>query len=629
MSRARTALVASAVFSVACIYSWLGAFTTYEWIDEGQIVYPGWRVAMGAIPYRDYLHAYGPSLFFLNGALLALFGTDLAVIRVSLAVLAGALSLGLFLACQRLAGGMIALLVTVGFILVWGSPIWVFHTAYASHYTIVCGMWALVVLLGGPPTVRRCLVAGLLIGVGASFKQTTGLLLGMAAAVPLMSTTGAPAASRAVRLLAIAFAALAWLLLVTFAVGRHVGLATMALVIPAAAGAALMAVVALRDEHFAPPIAALVALALGAALPLGAWTAFFVGLGALRVFVQDLIVFPQRLEWFDPLQVPVAVVSGTVVTACGVFVMCRRLHGLRPWAGTLATSVALLVPVVASGGGAFVGLSWVPVIAAYASIAALVGGHWQGARVERARALALSYAMWALPSLFPSADFAHALMTLPLSLPALVSLAPSGEPRVAGRLPGRTIAAVAAVVVTLALVGPYVATFGFSTTGPVSAGPGLARATGVTSTAPRFRAMAQVVQAVEARAPAGAPLLVLPSEQGLYVLANRVSVFDAEELVLYLVAHGLLSKHDADEFTDEAAMLARLRTARPLLVRIDAPKEDARFAASFPSLAAFIDERYEEVERFGPYRILALRESLEPTSSAETVGRLSRRKTVR
>src|SRR5262249_46380133 len=80
------ALAVAAIVRVAAVGFWPGLWLSLEWVAQGQIVYGAWRVARGDLPYRDFVHMYGPSLFFLNGALLRWFGEDLAVIRIALLV---------------------------------------------------------------------------------------------------------------------------------------------------------------------------------------------------------------------------------------------------------------------------------------------------------------------------------------------------------------------------------------------------------------------------------------------------------------------------------------------------------------------------------------------------------------
>src|SRR5262245_17970853 len=106
------------------------------WIDSGLVVYGGWRVADGALPYRDFDHVYGPALFYLNGALLRLFGADLSVIVTSILVLKAVLAALVFMLARRVAGTPIAVVTTAILVVVWGAPLWLFNAPYAQHYAV-------------------------------------------------------------------------------------------------------------------------------------------------------------------------------------------------------------------------------------------------------------------------------------------------------------------------------------------------------------------------------------------------------------------------------------------------------------------------------------------------------------
>ena len=102
------------------------------WIDSGLVVYESWRVADGALPYRDFDHVYGPSLFYVNAALLRLFGADLAVIVTSVLVLKAILAALVFALARRVATAPVATTVTALLVLVWGSPLWLFTASSSS-----------------------------------------------------------------------------------------------------------------------------------------------------------------------------------------------------------------------------------------------------------------------------------------------------------------------------------------------------------------------------------------------------------------------------------------------------------------------------------------------------------------
>ena len=78
------------------------------WIDSGLVVYGAWRVTNGALPYRDFDHVYGPSLFYVNAALFRMFGTDLSVTVTSILVLKAILAALVFSLARRVATPTVA-----------------------------------------------------------------------------------------------------------------------------------------------------------------------------------------------------------------------------------------------------------------------------------------------------------------------------------------------------------------------------------------------------------------------------------------------------------------------------------------------------------------------------------------
>ena len=74
--------IAALLWVAAAGYFLVGIGIGIEGVDEGHLVYLSWRVAEGALPYRDFQHWYGPATFFFNGALFRLFGPDLLVVRL-------------------------------------------------------------------------------------------------------------------------------------------------------------------------------------------------------------------------------------------------------------------------------------------------------------------------------------------------------------------------------------------------------------------------------------------------------------------------------------------------------------------------------------------------------------------
>ncbi len=100
----RRALCLVMLFVLAAAYMRLGLLIPIDWGDEGQIVSPMWRVAEGEVPYRDFQHLYGPSLFYLGGLLFRLFGSDLVVLRYFLLALKAATCVMVYLGARRISG---------------------------------------------------------------------------------------------------------------------------------------------------------------------------------------------------------------------------------------------------------------------------------------------------------------------------------------------------------------------------------------------------------------------------------------------------------------------------------------------------------------------------------------------
>ena len=163
------------------------------WIDSGLVVYGSWRVADGALPYRDFDHVYGPAVFFWNGALLRAFGADLHVIRASLVVVKTLLAVGVHALATAAAGRTWAAVAATGFlVVVWGAPLWLFAEPYAQHYGVLLAVAGAAAFLAMParPYVAA-LLAGLSFGCAAAFKLTCGVV-GLSAVVLWILADSAP-----------------------------------------------------------------------------------------------------------------------------------------------------------------------------------------------------------------------------------------------------------------------------------------------------------------------------------------------------------------------------------------------------------------------------------------------------
>ncbi|MCW5890580.1 MAG: hypothetical protein KIT14_08510 [bacterium] len=560
--RAVSWLAGALLALAATAYLAFGLHLGLEWIDEGHIVYPAWRVARGELPYRDFQQLYGPSVFVLNGALLRLFGEELAVVRAGLLAVKLLLGALVFVLARDVAGRGLALAVTAAFVVIWGTPIWVFNAPYANHYALACQLLAVAVLLRGRarPLVAA-LVAGVLVGVGMTFKQTAGVFAAVTVALFLLApdrTQGEPAWRRLLwwaAVLATAGVVVAYL--------RERTPAALVLALPLAG---LVAVAAGRGGGDrgggvrAQPFAALLVFAAGAALAPVAVGVVFAAEGTLgRLLADTLLELPQRVAWFIPLKPP----------------------DVRGWFGAGTFGLVLWLPV-------FVPLAAVPLLAARRSGPGGDAAPWLLAWTAAGCCLAM----------YPAADMPHALMLLPALLPLLAwALAVAAGPRGVRRAAVLALAAAIAVAILRTPVQQARAVIA----API--GPTLPRAAGI-RTIPVAADDNAALLALLAKEPAERELLILPSEQMTYFLAGRRAALQDREYVLYLATTGFVHPEDARAAFDEEGAIARLVATRPLVIEHDVGPYLARVRTMFPTLAAFLDKYYRERERAGRYTVL-------------------------
>jgi hypothetical protein len=599
-------LFAGAAAYFAC--SWGVAL---DWTDQGQIVYPSWRVAQGAMPYRDFRHLYGPSLFYLNAALFHLWGSDLAVVRASLIVVRAAVATLVYLAARQVASWSAALIAYGLLVAVWGAPWWIFTTPYANHYAVALVMGGLLLFLARPAGCRGAFAAGLLIGTAATFKQTnavfaligfTWLSIHARGAADAAGPRGAlPPLGRVARVLAL----VASLGVLALYLSAHPHLWTdVALLGPAAAVTALLG----RRELVRPPTLAdqrralqcLASCLLGAAVPIGMVMIVYLHAGVLGLLVRDTLVgLPQQLTWFTPLPIPSRRTLWLAVAVAATLVAARRGRG-----GRFALGLAAVAWAAYGSSGVDLRRDWaselyrlvnlLPVVLPWMAMPAVFGD-----RASLPLSTFFFLAVASLPQLYPAGDFLHVIMGLP---PFLVLLA--------WRLDGKAVAGPrgarrAGAVLGAALCAPFVLALlrvRFDRTAPDIS---LTRASGVFDPSPKFHQGAALVGYLDAPERRERPVLVITNEQLIYFLAGRVSVLDEHEFVLYLLEAGLLPVERARAAIDEGAVAARLEAMRPLIVDDPTSPATGRFRAAFPAVAALLDRGWAPVATFGGYRVLA------------------------
>jgi GT2 family glycosyltransferase len=583
-----------------------------ELTENGMILYPSWRVGHGAVPYRDFVQLFGPSLFYVNAAVLALFGVDLLAVRWLVLALKLAI-LGLaYLCARRVAALPWALGCVAAVAVVWGTPWWLFNTPYANHFGLtfcLAGIWLALAL----PTslVARSAAAGLAFGIAATFKQTTGLFALIALLAALLLAPGAGEQGprwlmgrlgTALRWLALAAAAL---LLAAYLAPRQTPWTLLALVGPVAA---LGVIVARREwsGSLAAPAraagaAAVLAATAAAALPLLAYAGLFAAHGALGAFVRNTAVgLPDQVYWFVPYAVPpwpswVAAIAATAGLAA-LRAWRRRGAWRLPAAVAAAAALVLASHIAVAPAGTWlptvfgVGILLLPLIA------------WGGV-VELARrpptpavAVVASFAIMSLTFLTPAGDPWHALMIAPAFVPLL---AHQGQRWMDVPAPARSSLPLggAAAALGVVLVGPFARMWAQDV---AAAHAAATRWRGVMAPTPRFAAATAVVDHLRQRP--GAPLLVTASESLLYPLAGRDSSLPAEEFVIYLIGFDIITAADAHQLLPEARVLAQLESLHPTIV--EAEPATARFRRFYPAAAQWIDAHYRPSFTPAPYRVL-------------------------
>ena len=630
--RISRALVYACLLLTATLYFRLGAFSTLEMTDEGLVVYPSWRVTAGALPNRDLQHIYPPGVFFLNGALFAAFGADLAVVRWALIALKAILGLLVFALALRVASGAAAFLAWALFVVVWGAPMWLFNSPYANHYGLTLSLVGLLTLLSEPGSRARLVVTGLCLGTATLFKQTLGALYAIAIACALLyrwqalaSRSRAAAGISRVSRIAPAVAPLAGLgLQLAYAAKKLATWSTALLLAPS-----VLATLALGARQLFGPAPAthrrylgdFFSFAVATSSPLVACAVFYAAQGSLANLVYDtLIVLPQRVEWFVPLPIPDTRTIAHATALLSLLALLRGAQGERTnpnalafWGGALLLSVAtaLLAPPEQWGwvGDILRLLWWVPVLAVCGFLPHVLRRlRSDETATERHLAFATCwfFAAAALLQLYPAADLPHAGMVLPAILPLLAVAAdrfvgPPGDVRGGAR--SLRILAVAALAALAA--APFVQAQRTSLVNRPSSFAGLSRASGVWSPGNQFTDAVDLVARLESDP---SDVFILANQTVLYFLSAHQSLFDDSEQVLYLIGTGLIGSEEARLLLPESHILARLEETRPLVVDDVASPAGERFRSMYPAVEHYLEEHYGSPESFGSYRLWQHRE---------------------
>lgn len=150
--------------------------------DEGTLLYQIYRTYLGQLLYVDFHAGYTPGLFYWNAGLYALFGVNVVVLRLCLAVVNGLSVYCMYWLARRLGAGALSA-ATAGFLYVAFIP---FFDGQFAAFNIPYPIWYVTLfwLLGVICAVRWWdegrggwwLPAGLCAGVVFAFKPNSGLL---------------------------------------------------------------------------------------------------------------------------------------------------------------------------------------------------------------------------------------------------------------------------------------------------------------------------------------------------------------------------------------------------------------------------------------------------------------------
>jgi hypothetical protein len=640
---ARRILLLASLFLVSALYFSLGINTTMDLVDQGQIVYPSWRVSEGALPYGNFRHLYGPSIFFFNGMVFRLFGPDLWVLHCCLVLLKSLVVIFVFVAARRIGRTTAALMVAAFLVIVWGSPFLIFNTPYASYYAIPLILAGMLFFIVNRSRLKlSSTIAGLCFGLAMTFKQTSGVFAAVAfawsmlhhrlEAVPGVGSRWRLASS--VRLLTIAaplgvFAVYLW---------AHLDLWTdLVLSLPALFTCVWLA----RREIDRPPSAdddryafsGIVSCAVGLLYPIVVYGVFFQYHGILNRVVHDtLIGLPQKMAWFTPFPRPGLLTVLLLLTGATFFVAIRLAFSRKadpPYRWCFPVAAMILVVAGAA-------LAWqlirhtptlsevavrllfsLPVLVVWATLAAVLrrdpvdATDSSRAATESGLVLFGCYGVVSLLHFFPAADVWHVLMTLPVFL-ILLARPLAGLLRCGARGPTLTpgvglAGGVAALLLAVVLAVPFVQALVFTRTALPDLHVGFERASGVFDPSPKFGEAVALVDYLREPAQRERRLLVLVNEQMIYFLAGKPSILEDHEFLLYLVGADLIEATDARRAADEQKLVRRVEAGLPLVVDDSDSGSGARLRQVFPALGAFLDRCGHPVATFGSYEVLDCR----------------------
>lgn len=622
--------------------------------DEGTVLNQVLRTARGERPYLDFHTGYTPATFYVNAALLRIFGTSVLPIRTLLAgvnTIAVVLVFRLALRFAPVAESVAAALAYALCMPFFAGQFASFNIPYPAWYSIAAWLAAEVAAMRAVETGKRTWLAasGLACGIAFSFKPNTGILaLGAAVLGHLLATApvaGLPGLALETVVLVLAAASVAAVLGFEIFTGKFAWLG-LSLV------AWLLAAVVLRARRRSRggpsacrPLSAALAdglvLATGFALPNVPWLAYFLPRMGLARFGRDVLLlgagveriygldYPRPSPWSlvglaalaAALLVPRAIragrvghrglVAGFAASLVGLAAVAAR-SAVAPEGLVISTSMQIenlayfLLPSILAGAvlreiRSEAGLARRP------PAAASEGSRW---------AVATAWALLLFIQLYPRIDFMHVVISMPSALvvaaAALVlvrrdwlSALGIDERSRDGRARVATVLARAFSLAPVALaLAARAAPFAESRL-VLAGGPGFRRMTRVDSAALPVQVerdrdhdlleLERVADFVEAETGSQDTMLAFPALGLLSFMTGRPSPVPHDYFFPGRPSHA-----------DEAEMLATLDADRPaVLVTLN---DRLGYFSSSPAyyflLRDWVLENYRLVRRFGRYDVL-------------------------
>lgn len=174
--------VGFALLTAAVLYFGLLAPYGLNLDDEGTILYQIYRTYLGQVLYVDFHAGYTPGLFYWNAALFWLFGVNVVVLRLGLALINGLTVYGMYWLARRLGASTLAAatagLLYVAFIPFYDGQFGAFNIPYPTWYVSVFWLASVMCVVRWWESRRSLwwLPAGLCTGVVFAFKPNSGLL---------------------------------------------------------------------------------------------------------------------------------------------------------------------------------------------------------------------------------------------------------------------------------------------------------------------------------------------------------------------------------------------------------------------------------------------------------------------